>query len=57
MARTIHWIAVAGIFSILVLDHLPERTPELLTAVWNDTPPVVSDAGDSDWDTLPIMYD
>lgn len=52
MARAIHWIAVAGIFSILILDHLPERTPELLMAAWSGAP-----AADSEWDSLPIMYD
>lgn len=52
MARTIHWIAVAGILSILVLDHLPERTPELLFAAWSGAPSVASA-----WDSLPVMYD
>lgn len=52
MARIIHWIAVASVISLLVLDHLPERTPELLMAAWSGTP-----SATSDWDNLPIMYD
>ncbi len=45
-----HWLALAAIFCVMVLDHLPERAPDLVLAAWNGTEI-------SEWDSLPIMYE
>lgn len=45
-----HWLAIAGIASIMILDHLPAQTPDMVMAAWHGTPT-------SEWDSLPIMYD
>ncbi|WP_374376293.1 hypothetical protein [Dongia sp.] len=45
-----HWLALAAILCVMVLDHLPERAPELVLAAWNGTQI-------SEWDSLPVMYE
>jgi hypothetical protein len=45
-----HWLAIAGVLGLMILDHLPAQTPDLVLAAWNGTPT-------SEWDSLPIMYD
>lgn len=52
LGRYRHWLALCGIGCILLMDHLPERTPELLLASLAGEP-----AAASDWDSLPIMYE
>ncbi|MBL8708333.1 MAG: hypothetical protein JNL25_03980 [Rhodospirillaceae bacterium] len=50
----LHWLAIPLIGCLLLLDHLPAETPQLVLAALSDAP-VAADA--SDWNDLPIMYD
>jgi hypothetical protein len=51
--KLVHWIAIAGIACLMILDHLPERAPEMLLASLSGESIAVS----SDWESLPIMYE
>jgi hypothetical protein len=47
-----HWLAILAIGCMLMMDHLPEWSPELLFASLAGERTVASE-----WDDLPIMYE
>lgn len=51
--KLVHWIAMAGTACLMILDHLPERAPEMLWASLSGEAAVAT----TDWDSLPIMYE